>query len=305
MKSRVWVPYGAALLSMILWSFSFVWVKVVYEAYGPITTVFLRLILSACILWVFTILTGKLQRIRQGDFKFFFLLAFFEPFLYFMGESFGLKYVSSTIASVIVATIPLFSPILAWYLYKEKLSGMNIIGLIVTFLGVCLVVLDSSFIFSASPKGVILEFVAVLSSIGYSSVLKGISHRYGTFTIVAYQNMIGAVLFLPFWLGFEMNDFIKIPFNFRSMMAIAKLAVFASTIAFILYAYSLRTIGINKSNVFINIIPVFVAIFAYFILGDQLVVHQMVGIAVVISGLFLAQINWKSKRDELDSIYQA
>ena len=305
MKNKSWIPYGAALLSMIFWSFSFVWVKVVYEAYGPLTTVLFRLILSSGMLLAFTLLTRKLQRIKPGDFKYFILLAFFEPFLYFMGESYGLKYVSSTVAAVIVATIPLFSPILAWYFYKEKLSRTNLFGLIITFAGVSLVVLDKSFNFSASPLGVSLEFFAVLGAIGYSSVLKGISHRYNTFTIITYQNLIGAVLFLPFWAGLEMNDFLQIPFNVKSFTAIVKLAIFASTFAFILFTYSIRNIGINKSNIFINVIPVFVAIFAFIILGDRLNFHQMLGIAVVISGLFLAQINWKPKKEVTGSGYQA
>ena len=305
MKNKSWIPYGAALLSMIFWSFSFVWVKVVYEAYGPLTTVLFRLILSAGMLLAFTLLSRKLQRIKPGDLKYFVMLAFFEPFLYFMGESYGLKYVSSTVAAVIVATIPLFSPILAWYFYKEKLSRTNLFGLVITFLGVSLVVLDNSFNFTASPLGVALEFVAVLGAIGYSSVLKGISHRYNTFTIITYQNLIGAVFFLPFWLGLEMNDFLQIPFNMKSFAAIVKLAIFASTFAFILFTYSIRTLGINKSNIFINVIPVCVAIIAFIILGDRLNFHQMVGIAIVISGLFLAQINWRRRKDDSEPVYQA
>lgn len=305
MKNKSWITYGAALLSMIFWSFSFVWVKVVYEAYGPLTTVLFRLILSSGMLLAFTLVTRKLQRIKSGDLKYFVMLAFFEPFLYFMGESYGLKYVSSTVAAVIVATIPLFSPILAWYFYKEKLSKTNLIGLVITFLGVSLVVLDNSLNFTASPLGVALEFVAVVGAIGYSTVLKGIAHRYNTFTIITYQNLIGALLFLPFWLGLEMNDFMQIPFNLKSFAAIVKLAIFASTFAFILFTYSIRNIGINKSNIFINVIPVFVAIFAFLILGDTLNFHQMVGIAIVISGLFLAQINWKRKKGIAETAYQA
>jgi drug/metabolite transporter (DMT)-like permease len=305
MKNKSWIPYGAALLSMIFWSFSFVWVKVVYEAYGPLTTVLFRLILSSGMLLAFTLLTRKLQRIKSGDLKYFVMLAFFEPFLYFMGESYGLKYVSSTVAAVIVATIPLFSPVLAWYFYKEKLSRTNLIGLVITFLGVSLVVLDNSLNFTASPLGVGLEFIAVAGAIGYSTVLKGMAHRYNTFTIITYQNLIGATLFLPLWLGLEMNDFLQIPFNVKSFTAIVKLAIFASSFAFILFTYSIRNIGINKSNIFINVIPVFVAIFAFLILGDRLNFHQMVGIAVVISGLFLAQINWKRKKNKAESIYQA
>jgi drug/metabolite transporter (DMT)-like permease len=305
MKNKAWLPMGAAILSMIFWSFSFVWIKIVYEAYGPLTTILFRLIISTGLLLVFTILSRKLQKIKAGDLKLFILMAFFEPFLYFMGESYGLLYVSSTVASVIVATIPLFSPIAAWYFYKEKLSRTNLYGLFITFMGVSLVVLDSSFNFTASPLGISLEFLAVLGAIGYASVLKGLSHRYNTFTIITYQNMIGVLFFLPFWLGFEMKDFTQIPFHAKAFWAIVKLAIFASTFAFILFTYSVRNMGINKSNIFINIIPVFVAVFAYIILGDELNFHQMIGIAIVISGLFLAQINWNRKKNGPNPIYQA
>jgi drug/metabolite transporter (DMT)-like permease len=305
MKNKSWVPVGAAILSMIFWSFSFVWIKIAYEAYGPLTTVLFRLLISSGLMLVFTILSRKLQKVQPGDLKMFVLLAFFEPFLYFMGESYGLKYVSSTVASVIVATIPLFSPIAAWYFYKEKLSRTNLFGLVITFFGVSLVVLDTSFNFTASPLGVALEFFAVFGAIGYASVLKGISHRYNTFTIITYQNLIGAVFFLPFWLIFEMNDFTQVAFNAKAFWAIIKLAIFASTFAFILFTYSVRNMGINKSNTFINVIPICVAVFAYMILGDQLNFHQMIGIAIVISGLFLAQINLKRKRKVPPPIYQA
>lgn len=305
MKNKSWLPVGAAILSMVFWSFSFVWVKVVYEAYGPLTTVLFRLLISSGLMFLFTILTKKLQRISKEDLKLFILMAFFEPFLYFMGESYGLLYVSSTVASVIVATIPLFSPIAAWYFYKEKLSRTNLIGLIITFMGVSLVVLDSSFQFTASPLGVSLEFLAVFSAIGYASILKNIAHKYNAFTIITYQNFIGAIFFTPFWLVFEMKDFFLVEFNPGAFWAIIKLAIFASTFAFILFTYSIKNLGINKSNTFINVIPVCVAIFAYFILGDKLNFHQIVGIGIVISGLFLAQINWKRKKNGTSPIYQA
>lgn len=305
MKNRSWLPFGAAILSMIFWSFSFVWVKIVYEAYGPLTTVLFRLLISSGLLLVFTLLTRNLQKIQSGDLKLFALLAFFEPFLYFMGESYGLKYVSSTIASVIVATIPLFTPIVAWYFYKERLSQMNLWGLFITFIGVSMVVLDTSLGFMASPLGVSLEFLAVLGAIGYASLLKGISHRYNTFTIITYQNLFGAVYFLPFWLNFEVKEFLQIPFHQEAFGAIIKLSVFASTIAFLLFVYSVRNLGINKTNIFINIIPVFVAIIAYFVLGDQLKLVQILGIVVVISGLFLVQINWKRLKNGSNFIQQS
>ncbi|GAP67686.1 threonine/homoserine efflux transporter RhtA [Bacteroidales bacterium 6E] len=295
-KHRDLLPIGAALLAMIFWSFSFVWVKVAYQAYGPLTVVLLRLVISVVLLFSFMFIIRRLQFIAKKDIGIFVLLAFFEPFLYFMGESYGLLYVSSTVAAVIVATIPLLAPISAYYFFKERLSLMNVIGLAISFLGVCLVILNDDLSFSASPLGVMLEVLAVIAAIAYSTVLRKLAFRYNTFTIISYQNLFGIIMFLPFWLVFESRDFIATPFHREAFTSIILLSVFASSLAFIFFTYSVRNIGINRSNTFINLIPVFVAIFAWFVLGDKLSGQAATGIAIVIAGLFLAQVRWRRKK---------
>ncbi len=295
-KHRDLLPMGAALLAMIFWSFSFVWVKVAYQAYGPLTVVLLRLVISVVLLFSFMFIIRRLQFIAKKDIGIFVLLAFFEPFLYFMGESYGLLYVSSTVAAVIVATIPLLAPISAYYFFKERLSLMNVIGLAISFLGVCLVILNDDLSFSASPLGVMLEVLAVIAAIAYSTVLRKLAFRYNTFTIISYQNLFGIIMFLPFWLVFESRDFIATPFHREAFTSIILLSVFASSLAFIFFTYSVRNIGINRSNTFINLIPVFVAIFAWFVLGDKLSGQAATGIAIVIAGLFLAQVRWRRKK---------
>jgi drug/metabolite transporter (DMT)-like permease len=295
-KHRDLLPMGAALLAMIFWSFSFVWVKVAYQAYGPLTVVLLRLVISVVLLFTFMFIIRRLQYIAKKDIGIFVLLAFFEPFLYFMGESFGLLYVSSTVAAVIVATIPLLAPISAYYFFKERLSMMNVIGLVISFMGVCLVILNDDLSFSASPVGVMLEVLAVIAAIAYSTVLRKLAFRYNTFTIISYQNLFGIIMFLPFWLVFESREFIATPFHREAFTSIILLSVFASSLAFIFFTYSVRNIGINRSNTFINLIPVFVAIFAWFVLGDKLSAQAATGMAIVIAGLFLAQIRFRRKK---------
>lgn len=282
--------FAAALLAMFFWSFSFVWFKVAYKAYDPMTVVLIRLSLATAIMFVIAKIIGKLQPLQSGDLKWMLLLSFFEPFLYFMGESFGLKYVSPTVAAVIVATIPLFTPLAAWYFHKEKMSWANFAGLSISFAGVSLVVLDNSFRFSASPLGVTLEFLAVLSTIGYAIILKKLTHNYNGYTIIGYQNLFGAFMFLPFWVIFESGKTFQTPFNQEAFMAIVKLAIFASILGFIFFTYSIRHLGINKSNMFINVMPVFVVIFSFFILGEEINAQKVAGILIVISGLFLAQL---------------
>jgi len=135
--------------------------------------------------------------------------------------------------------------------------------------------------------------MAVFSAIAYSIVLKNLASRYNTLTIIAYQNIIGIVLFLPIWLAVDFKTFVSSPFHFEAFRAIILLAVFSSTLAFVFFTESIRQIGVNRTNTFINLIPVFVAILSFFILKDALGTHKIVGIIVVVTGLFLAQIKRK------------
>lgn len=289
MKNKDLLAYLSALGAAFFWSFSFVWFKIAFIAYKPITVVLFRLIISAVFILIIASLLKRLQKPAKKDIKLFILMAFFEPFLYFLGESYGLTYVSSTVASVIVGTIPLLSPIAVWYFYKEKVGWKNLIGFVFSFVGVALVVLDGSFRFDASPLGVGLVFIAVFSAIAYSIVLREVVTRYNTLTIIAWQNLIGIFFFLPIWLTIDLNDFINTPFHPQAFRAIILLAIFASTLAYVFFTQSIRKIGINRSNTFVNLIPVFVAVLSFIILKESMGIQKILGIVVVITGLFLAQ----------------
>ena len=246
MKNKEFLAFGAALGAAFFWSFSFVWFKIAYLGYDPITVVIFRLAISSVLITLIAYFLKRLQKPTRKDFRLFVLMAFFEPFIYFLGESYGLKYVSPTVAAVIVATIPLISPIVAWHFYKERVSWMNAVGLLFSFVGVGMVVLNGSFRLDASPLGVGLEFIAVFAAIAYSIVLRNLVGRYNTLTIIAYQNLIGIVLFLPIWLIVDFNSFMQRPFHPQAFRAIILLAVFASTLAFVFFTQSIRQIGVNR-----------------------------------------------------------
>ncbi len=294
--------YGAIILAMMCFALSFVWFKIANISYGPITIVLFRLVISSVILFFFTRISKRLILPDKKDFKYILLLAFFEPFLYFMGESFGLQYLSSTVAAVIISTIPLVAPFAAYFFFKEKVSTRNLIGIIISFTGVILVIFEFGVGLTASPLGILLQFTAVLSAVGYTVVLHKISTKINNISIILIQNALGVIYFLPFWLIFEKNRFVSTPFDREGMIAIIYLAIFASTFAFIFFTYSIRHLGITKANMFTNAIPVFTAIFAWIILGDLLSAQKITGIIIVISGLFVAQMNFKKRYKGPDPI---
>jgi drug/metabolite transporter (DMT)-like permease len=287
--------YGAVVLSMIFWSFSFIWFKTANETFRPITIVFIRLAISVILLTTFLVTTKNFMKIRKKDRKLFLMLALFEPFFYFLGESFGLTYVSATVCSVLIATIPVFATIGAWLFFKEKLKMINYAGIILSFIGVLVFILNSDGTISFNIKGLALLLLAVLSAVGYNLTLSRLVGTYTPVYIVNVQNIIGAVLFLPLFLILDFRHFISVPFTFEMFRPIIQLAVFASCGAFILFAYSVKNMGITKANVFSNCIPVFTALFSFLLLNEKLTFQNIAGMGIVITGLFLSQMNGRKK----------
>jgi len=288
--------YSAVILSMICWSMSFVWYKSALEYFEPLSLIFFRLIISSVLLFAFTISIKKLQIPNRKDFLFFIKLAVFTPLLYFIGECYGMKYVSSTVGSVIISTIPLFTPFAGYFIYKERLSILNFAGIFVSLTGVLFIVLDQEFTLKASATGVALLMLAVFSAIAYSILLKKIGKKYNSLSIITWHNGIGVFLFAPLVLIFEFDSLKNISFTMEAMRPLFQLAIFASSLAFILFAYSIKKLGVAKASIFTNAIPAFTAIFAFIIMGELLDAQKITGIIIVISGLFLSQL--KSRKEK-------
>jgi drug/metabolite transporter (DMT)-like permease len=300
-KSRAGV-YFLVVLAMIFWGFSFVTFKIANQSLRPITIVSFRLFVSIFFLFGFAWSFKRLNKIKQKDQKWFLLMAIAEPFIYFLGEAYGLTMVTATIGAVIISTIPLIVPFGAYYLYREKLTPMNYLGLVISFGGVLLVVLNKSGGLTTNPLGILLMFVAVLSAVSYTLIVKRLADDYTPITITAYQGLYGLILFIPLFLIFEVPhlDFSQV--STPSLLAVIYLGVFGSGICFIIMAMGIRELGAAKSNIFANLIPVVTAILSFFLLKEAMPLFKILGIFIVILGLLLSQIsslkvNRQSRKD--------
>lgn len=280
---------------MIFWSFSFIWTRVAIHSFHPMTLITLRLLIASILLFVVAKSTGKLQKLRRKDFKWFILLAFFEPFLYYVGETYGLTTVESTLAAVIVSTIPLFAPVFAFFILRERIGRPTIIGILISLVGVFFVIYEPGGGFKANPWGVALMFLAVFAAICYATVLRKIPTYYSNMNVIFYQSLLGLVFFIPTFFLTDYSTIQTIKVSNEALLALVMLSVFASVIAFVLFAGAVRQVGVTRTNVFVNLIPVFTAILSWIILDEIITVGKWFGISVVVIGLFVSQ--WgKGKR---------
>jgi drug/metabolite transporter (DMT)-like permease len=286
-----YIIYIQAIFANVFWGFSFVWTDIALKSgIAPVTLVSARMILATILLGAWAKYTGNLQKIKYSHLKYFLGLAVCEPFLYFLCETYGQTMVSPTVTSVIVATIPLFTPIVSLGILKEKIARSTVTGIIISMTGVLAVILGGSIDFSGQFIGAALVFGAVVAALGYAIFVKYIMHRYNATTLVFYQNFIGLVYFIPLFFIIDFQHIEKLKFTFNAVSAIIQLSVFASVFAFIFYSRAVKILGVTKTGVFCYVIPVQTALFAFFMVGERLTIIQWIGMFTVILGLFISQL---------------
>lgn len=280
-----------AILAMLFWGMSFIWSKIVFETYSPVTTIFFRLIISVATIFSIIFIFRLNEQIKKKDLKYFLLSAIFNPFLYFIGENFGLQQVSASLTSVIISTIPVLTPFIVFLFYKERITKLNIAGLILSFIGVLIIVLSENEQLIGNIAGIAFLFLAVISAIFYTIFVKRLTQTYKPITIIAWQNLFGVFLFLPFFLIFDLKKVIHIIPNFNTIFSLFMLGFLASSIAFIFFTYAIKNLGIIKTNLYTNLVPVFAFLFAFIALGEDISWFKMVGLIIVLLGIILSESN--------------
>jgi len=267
------------------------WAKDALVYYNPITLICIRTFISAVFILPVLFILKKQISIKRKHLPALVLLAFFEPFLYFIGETSGLNKVDPASTAVIISTIPLFTPLAAFYFLKEKVTAWNIAGIVLSLIGIAVMVLDHQLNIQISVEGLLFLTLAVVAAIGYSVVIKRLPGNYSVFTIIFYQNAIGAILFIPLVFIFDFQQLLITGWITSAVWPIVKLGVFASTIAFLFYMYALKFMDITKVNIFTNMIPVFTILIMWIVMDEAPEFRKAIGMAVVIVGVFVSQIS--------------
>lgn len=281
--------YIGLLLAMIFWGMSFIGTKYSLQTLQPISIVLIRLIISCSFLIILGKLLGELSKIKRKHFYWFIILAFFEPFLYFIGETYGLKYVTPTIGSILISTIPLFVPWGAWLFFRDKISIRNFLGIVISVIGVFFTMLNKDFQFTSSILGVSLVMVAVISAIAYTLIIRYIANDYSPLTIITYQNLLGIPFFIPLFFIIDFPTFSVASIDNNLWIVLLMLGIFPSSFSYMFYTYAVREIGVSRTSVFTNLIPIITAIASYFLFNEMLTFVKVMGVLIVILGLYIAQ----------------
>lgn len=287
------VIYIFSALAIVLWGMSYIWSDQLIALEIPVFFfVPIRILLAGLVLLAFNMMTCQFKLIRKQDLWKFALLAVFEPLVYFLCETYGIKETGSpTISAMIIASVPIFSVFAAFIFFKERISVINGFGIAVTLAGICLVL--RSQMECGTPGnfnfGVILLVIAVFSEVGHALITKLLSSDYRPQVIVMYQFLIGAVYFLPFFLTKGIQDFEPRFLSWEVLRPVLCLALLCSSLAFSLWAMTIKRLGVAKSSVFLAMMCVATALVAEVVGREHLTALQWGGILVAVVGIVMSQ----------------
>lgn len=301
---------------MLIWAGAGIAVKEALVIFSPLTLIVMRftlavlLMLSIGLLFRHNSIVG-LQRVEKKHIPLFLLGGLFQPFLYFIFETYTYQSFSSpTVAEALLSTQPVMAPLFAWVLLRERVTRNNIIGILLSTLGVMMLLMMGGGPLAmgdgAIGKGVLLAVLTVSMSVSYSVVLRRIPTHYTPLSIVFYVQSFALVLFYVLWAvmdrgnGLLGDDGIRLLGEgqwVKSLLSVGYLAVLASVTAFILFCYTVRKIGVTRANVFNNVRPVFTAILMWMIFGEILPIWKIIGIIIIIIGLFISQKQEKGSKN--------
>jgi drug/metabolite transporter (DMT)-like permease len=276
--------------TVLFWGLSFVSSKAVLNTgMPPMTMVAIRFVIATVVLNIIARRVDPAARLRKKDLLPLALSGLFGLTIYFFFEARGIKLTSASHASLIIATIPVFTVIAEAVFYRTRISLLAALGIAISVAGVVFLVWrPGEKLASGSLVGDLLMLGACLSWVVYILLSKNLHKRLSEISITAYQSRFGTLFMIPLAL-LERSQWV--PLTLVSGLNLAYLALFCSALSNFLYVYALSRLGPIVISPYVNLIPVVSVLGGVLILGEKLAWGQVVGGVLIIGGVLA--VNWR------------
>lgn len=289
--------YVGLIFTTLIWGASFVSIKICMSVFGPMYLAFFRYLLTSGIIFFILKFSKKLETVEKKDYMRLAISGLLGVTVYFGCENNAVLRISSNEASILIGTIPVFSLIFNRIIYKSKITLRNFLSILFSIFGIYLIIGGADF--SLNILGYIFMLMAAVSWSMYQFITKPLFKKYSDMTLTMYQSIFGVLGFIPF-LKF---DYFNIgDLNLEIITHFMFLTILCSAVGTYLYLFGQKTLGINITAVFLNLIPVFTFVFSFIFLDEMLSIIQFVGAVIVIVSVSCVKEEVVEYKEEIKNI---
>ncbi|MDJ0987732.1 MAG: DMT family transporter [Desulfobacterales bacterium] len=281
--------YIKLLLTAIFWGGTFVAGRSLVQHVGPFSAAFFRFAVATVLLVFITWkVEGKLAFLRKGQLLPVFLLGLTGVFFYNVFFFKGLKLIEAGRAAIIIANNPIMIALLSAAIFKEKLNGTKITGIVISVVGAILAISkgDLRIILHGNLGwGELYIFLCVASWVTFSLLGKTVMSGLSPLASVTYSSLTGTLLlFIPAY-SEGLANFIH--YSILDWWNIFYLGFFGTVLGFVWFYEGIKKIGPTKAGLFINFVPISAILMAFFFLDEPLTFSLLVGALLVTTGVYL------------------
>ncbi len=230
-----------------------------------------------------------------------FLLALFQPLLYFTGETIGVKFTSSSESGLLIALIPIVVAIFSALFLKEYPTKKQIPFIILSVSGVAtIVLLQEKLEFGGSLLGFIMLLLAVISAGFFNIISRSLSSKIKPLQITYFMMGFGTVCFTAIGISQslikgDIDQYFLPLAQVDVLTALVYLSILSSIIAFFLLNFTLSKVTASQGAVFANLVTV-ISIFAGVFIGkESFQYYHILGSILIITGVWGTNYFGKTK----------
>jgi drug/metabolite transporter (DMT)-like permease len=277
------------LFMVVIWGVNFPIAKAALGEMSPLAFNALRFPLAALVVLIALMGRGIVWPAR-GDRLRVLALGILANVIYQNFFIFGLAETRAGTASVLLAGTPIITALLSAAVGHERLGPRTWFGVVCTFIGIALVVLLGGTAESghSSILGEILMIGASLSWAGYTVASRPIIARYGSVQFTAWALWVGTVGLCVI----GASDVARLDFGAVSTGAwigVLYAGAISIGLAYLIWSYGVSQIGNTRTATYSNLVPVVALLAAWVQLGEVPTIGQVIGAAVILGGITLAQ----------------
>ncbi len=275
-----------AAIAICVWGSTFIFSKIMLRDFTPLQIMTMRFVVAYIVLWC---LYPKVEKTTFKDNLGIFVLSLFGNTIYFLFENNALQYTLAANVSIIVASAPIWTAILAHFFSKgEKIRRNTIYGSALAFAGVALVVFNGTIVLKFNPLGDILSLGAALSWAVYSILVVKYVNRFSSFFLMRRATLCAMIASVPMLIISGQMD---MPFECLlqkdTLFSIIFLGVLGSGVSYVLWNMATRILGVIKVNAYIYVNPFVTMITAGIFLGEPVTAMGIIGAVMIIGGVVL------------------
>ena len=287
-KNKVLLFHLITAAVVTIWGVTFVSTKVLLQhGLGPMDIMFYRFVIAYC-----CILAISHKRLWADNWKDEFMLmlsGLTGGTLYFIAENNALGISQASNVALLVCTTPIFTALLAHWVFKDPLRKNMLIGSLIALLGVGLVVFSGSVILQINPLGDFLSIMAALMWAVYCLILKTLGTRYPTAFITRKVFIYSILSVMIYFLFDPLNTNMEILTHPIVIMNLLFLGIVASMLCFIAWNAAVKVLGPSRTANYIYVQPMSTLVLSSIILSEVITLTSLIGAACIIGGVYLAE----------------